>query len=176
MWPLARELPRQPCVSVVARSGARVPFNSDSAFDCVLLVDAGVTIINFIRLSWERDELESQMYGEAADRALRPVWRMTEGFERAYTLQVISQPLAVAHSISWGRRDAERVSPAPDDFLILFRTTKQWHALKYHPLVCAQCKNKGDKWTATDEANFEKMEEINFHKIAMRYSNSLVLS
>lgn len=51
-------------------------------------VDAGVTIINFIRLSWERDELERQMYGEAADMALRPVWRMTEGFERAYTLQV----------------------------------------------------------------------------------------
>ena len=56
---------------------------------------SGVTIINFIRLSWERDELESQMYGEAADRVLRPVWRMTEGFERAYTLQVTSHPLAV---------------------------------------------------------------------------------
>lgn len=62
-----------------------------SVFDSRVLsfsIDPGVTIINFIRLSWERDELEREMYGEAADRALRPVWRMTEGFERAYTLQV----------------------------------------------------------------------------------------
>jgi hypothetical protein len=36
-----------------------------------------------------------------------------------------------------------------------------------------QCKNKSDKRTPNDEANFEKMEEINFHKIAMRYSNTL---
>lgn len=36
-----------------------------------------------------------------------------------------------------------------------------------------QCKNKADKRTPNDEASFEKMEEINFHKIAMRYSNTL---
>lgn len=43
-------------------------------------------------------------------------------------------------------------------------------------LACpAQCKDKGDKRTPNDDDNFEKMEEINFHKIAMRYSNSLVL-
>lgn len=39
----------------------------------------------------------------------------------------------------------------------------------------AQCKDKGDKRTQNDDDNFERMEEINFHKIAMRYSNSLVL-
>jgi hypothetical protein len=36
-----------------------------------------------------------------------------------------------------------------------------------------QCKNKSDKRSPNDEVNFEKMEEINFHKIAMRYSNTL---
>jgi len=82
----------------------------------------GVTIINFMNLSWEQDEHEQEMYGESADSALRPVWRMKESFERAYTLQ---------------------------------------------------CKNKSDKRTTRDEDSFEKMEEINFHKIAMRYSNSL---
>ena len=67
------------------RSAAQQPFLECSVFTPV---PTGVTIINFIRLSWEQDELEREMYGEAADRALRPVWRMTEGFERAYTLQV----------------------------------------------------------------------------------------
>jgi hypothetical protein len=48
----------------------------------------GVTIINFIRLSWQHDELEQEIYGTSADRALRPVWRLSESFERAYCLEV----------------------------------------------------------------------------------------
>jgi hypothetical protein len=39
--------------------------------------------------------------------------------------------------------------------------------------VRPQCKNKGDKRAASDETTFEKMEEVNFHKIAMRYSQTL---
>jgi nucleoid DNA-binding protein len=37
----------------------------------------------------------------------------------------------------------------------------------------SQCKEKKDKRTPLDDENMEKMEEINFHKIAMRYSNTL---
>ena len=50
----------------------------------------GVNIINFIRLSWEQDEVEKEMYGNAADKVLRPVWRMSESFERAYNQQASS--------------------------------------------------------------------------------------
>ncbi len=57
----------------------------------------GVNIINFIRLSWEQDEVEKEMYGNAADKVLRPVWRMSESFERAYNQQASSPILRYMH-------------------------------------------------------------------------------
>ena len=48
----------------------------------------GVNIINFMRVSWEADELENEMYGASTHTALRPVWRINETFQRAYNLQV----------------------------------------------------------------------------------------
>ena len=82
----------------------------------------GVSIINFLRLSWQHDAIEQEIYGGTARTALKPVWRVAESFERAYGVE---------------------------------------------------CKHKTDKRAPTDEEAFEKMEEINFHKIAMRYSNQL---
>jgi hypothetical protein len=82
---LATLLTQQPFSASLLSNPSQQPFSA--CLFCAPLA-SGVTIINFIRLSWEQDDLEKEIYGEAADRALRPVWRMTEGFERAYTLQV----------------------------------------------------------------------------------------
>ncbi|MGB1600578.1 MAG: HU domain-containing protein, partial [Promethearchaeia archaeon] len=38
----------------------------------------GVSIINFLRLSWQHDAIEQEIYGGTARTALKPVWRVAE--------------------------------------------------------------------------------------------------
>lgn len=83
----------------------------------------GVNIITLMQLMWVPDEAEAEIYGGGGDVAvLRPVWRLSEGFEKSHRLS---------------------------------------------------CKHKSDQRRPEDALLFTKSEEINFHKLAMRYSKSL---
>ena len=84
----------------------------------------GVHVVTLMQLSWVPDEAEAEIYGGGKDglMVLRPVWRLSEGFEKSHKLS---------------------------------------------------CKHKSDQRRPEDADVMAKMEEINFHKLAMRYSKSL---
>jgi hypothetical protein len=47
----------------------------------------GVSITTFMQLTWVPDTVEEEIYGKGGDTSIfRPVWRMSEGFEKSHGL------------------------------------------------------------------------------------------